>query len=291
MSEMEVGGPGLGRIHRQNNDKKYYCHFTGFLEGIAASGFVEVGEVTPLIDECKEFVRLASDNDADDIIQDFEADLLEHEGIENLVEIRVTEIDATCQKSRLNRFLGYCRGISCDGLITLSEAKGVLEFIDCNPDLSSNVGVKQIYVSCQDAVEDGIVDGNESIEICDAIERIVGDNYADTGVAQTEGVANYEEYRFEEFDREIDESVVVLTGCFKAKPRKILEDEIAARGAVIMRAVSGKTDFLIVGGKASRDWLELNRGTKIRKVQKLRLESVKPKFVSEYQLLRHIEWE
>ena len=291
MSEMEVGGPGLGKIHRRNNDKKYYCHFTGFLEGIAASGFVEVGEVTPLIDECKEFVRVASDNDADDIIQDFEADLLEHEGIESIVEIRVTEIDAACEKSRLNRFLGYCRGIACDGVITLSEAKGILEFIDRNPDLSSVVGVKQIYVSCLDAVEDGIIDGNESIEICEAIERIVGDNYADTGVAQTEGVANYDEHRFEDFEREVEGAVVVLTGCFKVNPRKILEDEIAARGAVIKRAVSGKTDYLIVGGKASRDWLELNRGTKIRKAQNLRLKSSKPKLVSEYQLLRHIDWE
>ena len=291
MSEMEVGGPELERIHGRNNDKKYFCHFTGFLEGIAASGFVEVGEVTPLLDECKEFVRVASDNDAEDIIQDFEADLLEHEGIENIVEIRVSEIDATCEKSRLNRFLGYCRGIACDGVITLSEAKGILDFIDRNPDLSSVVGVKQIYVSCLDAVEDGIIDGNESVEICDAIERIVGDNYVDTGVAQTEGVANYDEHRFEDFEREIYEAVVVLTGCFKANPRKILEDEIVARGAIVKRAVSGKVDFLIVGGKASRDWLELNRGTKIRKAQNLRLRSDKPKFVSEYQFLRHIDWE
>ena len=281
MSDLEVGGLGLARIHRRNNDKKFFCHFTGFLEGIAASGFVETGEKTPLIEECIEFVRVASDNDADDIIQDFEADLLEHEGIQNIVEMRVDEIDAACEKSRLNRFLGYCRGIACDGIITLSEAEGILDYMSHNPDLSSVVGVNQIYVSCIDAVEDGIIDQSESIEICEAIERIVGDNYADTGIAQTEGVANYDEHRFEDFEREIDGAVVVLTGGFKANPRKILEEEIESRGGVVKRNVSGKTDLLIVGGKASRDWLELNRGTKIRKAQSIRFNTNKPKFVSD----------
>lgn len=77
----------------------------------------------------------------------------------------------------------------------------------------------------------------------------------------------------------------MLTGTFKTTPRRDFEDGLAALGATITRHVSGKTDFLVVGGEASRDWIEMNRGTKMRKAQELRLKAEKPGFVSEAQLL------
>lgn len=68
MQDFEHGGPELARINRRNNDKKFFCHFTGFLEGISASGYLETGEVAPLLAECEEFVRRVRDGDALDII-------------------------------------------------------------------------------------------------------------------------------------------------------------------------------------------------------------------------------
>ena len=55
MSNFEVGGSRLARVHKLENDRKWYCYFTGFLEGIAASGQLEVGEVEPLLAQCREF--------------------------------------------------------------------------------------------------------------------------------------------------------------------------------------------------------------------------------------------
>jgi NAD-dependent DNA ligase len=279
MSELEHEGQELARIHKRNNDKKYFCHFTGFLEGIAASGYVEIGEVESLIAESAEFVRITSDGDANDIIEDFHADMLEFAMISSAVDIRLEEIDTTCEKSRLNRFLGFCRGVVCDGIITLKEAQGIVDFLENSPELVLVSGVRQIYITCIDVIEDGVVTPEESGEICEVIGYIVGDCYSDTGLAQTTGVANLHEATLENLDSDLDGMVIVLTGNFKTRPRSLLEDRLAEFGASISRNVSGRTDYVIVGGDASRDWIELNRGTKIRMAQKLRLNCIGSDFI------------
>ncbi|MCR8724004.1 BRCT domain-containing protein [Frigidibacter sp. ROC022] len=286
MAELEHNGVELSRIHRRNNEKKFFCHFTGFLEGIAASGYVEKGEVAPLIAECEEFVLRASDGDAYDIIEDFQSDLLEHATIADAARLRLSEIDPTCTKSSLNRFLGFCRGIVCDGRITLHEAQGLISYIERNPSIRDVVGVRQIFVTCADAIADGIIDDTESNEICDAIGHVVGDSYGDTGLAQTGGVANFEEYKISDINSDLENKRVVLTGSFSVSPRRIMEERISGFGAIVERAVTRKTDYLFIGGNASRDWIELNRGTKMIKSLKLRQTSNRPLFVSEHQFLR-----
>lgn len=287
MAQHEHGGRELGRIHKRNNDNKFFCHFTGFLEGIVASRAIEVGELEPLIAECKEFVRRVSDGDATDIIEDFEADLLEYEQIVDAVTFRNQGIDPNCEKSRLNHFLGYCRGIVCDARITMEEAQGIVNYLEGYPQLRLVAGVAQIFTTCIDAIEDGVIDAEEEAEICDVIGSIVGDCYGDTGLAQTFGVANVDEHKIEDLG-EMEGAVLVLTGTFHVKPRSKFEQELQGFGAVINKHVSGKTSYVIIGGEASRDWIEMNRGTKIRKAQEVRMESDRPLFVSESQLVRLI---
>jgi len=286
MSNLEHGGAGLGRIHQRNNDKKYFCHLTGFLEGVAASGYLEVGEIEPLVAECEEFVRRVSDGDANDIVQDFDAELLEYDTVYAFAESRSQDIDPTCEKSSLNRFLGFCRGVVCDGKIGTREAHAVVQRISESPELASTVGVHNILVSCLDALADGVVSPEESLDICNAISGVVGESYGDTGIAGSFGVAAFSEARLGRLEECFVEKTVVLTGNFRTNPRSILEAQLAELGAVIARHVAGNTDYLIVGGEASRDWIEMNRGTKMRKAQELRMHSIRPELVSEAQLLR-----
>lgn len=278
-------GDDLGRIHAKSNTSKLHCHFTGFLEGIIASGAIEAGEVEPLLAECTEFISLIYDGDASDIVQDFEADLLEHETLQGAVEIREQKIDSACEKSSLNRFLGFCRGVACDGLITIEEAHEITRRIESNPTFSRAVGVRQIFISCLDAIEDGIVDDEESNEICEAIGAVVGDCYGDTGISQPDGVANFEETRLGDINADLEAKIIVLTGKFRVVPRTGFEEDLAGLGAIVTKSITKKTDYLIVGGKASRDWIEMNRGTKMRKAEKMREQGEKLEFLSEAHLL------
>lgn len=204
----------------------------------------------------------------------------------DLIEVRISEIDASCQKSSLNRFLGFCRGIVCDGVITTREAQRLVEEVLNNKNLLESRGVRQIYISAVDALEDGIVSQEESLFICEVLGGIVGDCYGDTGLPQAFGVANFDEFKLSNLDEDLLDKTVVLTGTFSVVPRSHFEKNLQERGAILSRSVSGKTDYIIIGGEASRDWIEMNRGTKLIKAQELRAKTGRPDFVSESQLLR-----
>lgn len=289
MTQLPVGGYALAKIHAANNDKKYFCHLTGFLEGVIASGYLEKAEFAPLLVECREFFEKIGDPDAYDILEDFAADILDYETIKACAYSRAAEIDPTCDKSALNRFLGFCRGIACDGVIKVREAKSLVEILSNRQALLEVPGVLEIFNTASDAISDGIVEQEESEEIARAITAIVGDSYIDTGLSTAFGVAVFDEYRFSKFKDEVVGSIFVLTGSFKTSPRKRLELHLSNLGATVNNVVSGKTQFLIIGGEASRDWIEMNRGLKLRKALELRQKSASPHLVSEAQIMRHLK--
>ncbi len=267
MTKFDYGSPALGRIHEERNEEKYFCHLTGFLEGIIASGHLEAGEMEPLLAECIEFVDRISDHDAGDILEDFKAELLDFETVASCANFRASKIRSGDEKNDLNRFLGFCRGVVCDGKITIEEAKAIVGKIETNGFLLATIGVRQILVSCIDAIADGIISSEESAEICKAISEVIGDSYGDTGISSSFGVASFVETRLSSIDEDLIDRHVVLTGAFRTSPRTLLENRLAALGAVVAKSVSGSTHFLIVGGECSRDWIEMNRGTKMRKAQ------------------------
>lgn len=289
MSNFEHGSNDLGGIHRKANELKYFCYFTGFLEGIASSGAIEEGEFKPLLNQCAEFVLNTEDPDAADFIEDFEASILEHASILDAVEIRAEEIDINCEKSALNRFMGFCAGIACDDLIKIGEAQGVVDFAHHSPAILKDVNARSIVHCCKDAIEDGLIDAQESAEICAAITGLVGDCYADTGISSLGGVPVLPEGEVPENLHDLDGAMMVLTGNFDTQPRRLLEDELTVLGAKITKSVSGKTRYLIVGSEASRDWVSTHKGTKIKKALDLRESGDRPIFLAEGRLMNALQ--
>lgn len=288
LAEFEHGGKKLARVHAKANDQKYFCYFTGFLDGVAASGLLETGEVEPLIEQCAEFAQNTRDEDAVEFLQDFEANLLEHASIADAVHYRSQEIDVDCKKSTLNRFMGYCAGIACDDLITIDEAIGVVSYAEHHPEILSDNDAAAIVFCCQDAVLDGEIDQQESADICHAITGLVGDSYADTGISSLGSVPLFPEGDFPSNLVELDGMTLVFTGNFEITPRKLLEDQISEFGATIARSVTKKTDFVVVGHEAARDWVFTHKGNKLAKALAMFQEAGRPVLISENQLKRRL---
>lgn len=82
----------------------------------------------------------------------------------------------------------------------------------------------------------------------------------------------------------VTHAVFVMTGNFHYHPRRRFEERLLIAGMVAGRSLFKKTDFLVIGGRPSRDWLETNRGHKIIKALDLRNGSERPRLVSEAQL-------
>jgi hypothetical protein len=288
MPDLEHAGKDLANIHRKPNDKKYFCYFTGFLEGVAASGMIEDGEVSPLVQQCHEFALNISDPDALDFVQDFEAGLLEHGSVVDAIHYRAQTIDKACDKSSLNRFMGYCAGIACDDLIQLKEAIGIVEYAEQNPSILRDSSAAAIVFCCKDAVIDGMINEEESAEICEAITALVGDSYADTGISALGGVPVFSEGELPCTLHEMKGQVFVFTGNFEVTPRRIIEDQVTALNAKIAKSVTKKTDFVVVGAEAARDWVFTHKGLKLNKALKMHQDTGRPQFVSEAQLKKYL---
>ena len=288
MADFEHGGPKLAKVHGKSNDKKYFCYFTGFLEGIAASGALESGEVLPLLDQCAEFAQNTSDEDAIEFLRDFEVDLLEHGSIVDAVHYRMIKIDQNCTKSSLNRFMGYCAGIAGDDQITIGEAKGVVALSLANDAILQDSTAAAIVYCCEDAIIDGEIDCDESADICTAITALVGDAYADTGISALGSVPQFPEGSLPNRLSDIEGCTVVFTGNFEVVPRKVLEDEIAEFSAIIARSVTKKTDFVVVGHEAARDWSFTHKGNKLAKALDLFQATGRPALISENQLKKSL---
>lgn len=289
MSELEVGGHVLGKIHRANNDKKYFCYFTGFLEGIVASGAIETGEIEPLIAQCEDFVRNVNDCDANEIIEDFNADLLEHVSLTDAIEYRNREIDEQCKKSAVNRFLGFCAGISCDNIISELEAKALIVRGVSRPEILADPVARNLVYLCEEALDDGIIEPQESSEICEAITRLVGDAYCDTGISELGNMPVVEIHRLNGDLAYFDGATVVLTGAFSVRPRRKIEEKLVELGCQISKSVSKKTNIVVIASEASRDWVHTHKGTKMIKALSLREEYGSPQFVQEADLLTALD--
>ena len=281
MGELETGGPELSRIHRKSNDKKWFCYFTGFLEGVEASGRLERGEIEPLMQQCAEFVENVGDSDARDILEDFGADLLEYQSIADATDYRAREIDPSCDRSAKNRFNGFCAGIACDDLITEAEVQKALDLLRAYPELVEDRDVAALQTTLLDAKEDGIITPEESAEICRGISEIVGDSYSDTGFSSLGGVSVFKYAAFEEILPEIENHVFALTGAFALRPRRLIEDALRELGGEVGKKVTQKTTCLIVAMEASRDWIETHQGHKIKDAKRLYEEVGRPLILNE----------
>lgn len=285
----EISDASLAKVHFDANDKKFFCFFTGFLEGVLASQKLEEGEVEPLLAMCKEFIDRWSDGDAGDFLLDFEAEIFELDSVKVAVEIRLDDIDLSCDRSAMNRFLGLAAGVGCDGKIFDSEAQVLVEFSMDHPSILDDPYCRALIDDCKDALEDGVVDADEAEAICDSITRLVGDAYADTGIAALGNVPVFDSISIKNEVDPFGGKSFVLTGEFSINPRQLIVDRIVERGGLVAKSVSKKTDYVVVADGASRDWVLTHKGTKIIKAQELRECFERPDFLREGEILRLLE--
>jgi len=71
-----------------------------------------------------------------------------------------------------------------------------------------------------------------------------------------------------------EDQTFVLTGVFYFGSRAKCEEEIAQRGGLTRRSVSGSTSYIVIGGICNPQWLHANAGTKIEAAQQFRKEAI-----------------
>ena len=178
----------------------------------------------------------------------------------------------------ISELLGLMKGVLADGEVTEMEAGLLRDWACSHADAVEQWPVNRLKDRLDRIFADGGVDVAERRDLAELLEAIVGGR---AGIIVGEDAAT---------DLPLDRpapqllwtrSVFVFTGKFAFGPRLACERHVTSLGAVTERAVTKRTQYLVIGTFGSRDWVHTSFGRKIEKAVEYRDAGVSLAIVGE----------
>lgn len=163
------------------------------------------------------------------------------------------------QDRAIDELLGLARGLIADGVVNAAEADRVRRWVQQNPDACAFFPGRQLYERIMPIYEDGNVDGDEQQELLWLLQDLAGEDAGIDPDVRTSRLPLTDPAPPIVFEG----SRFTLTGRFIFGCRRLVSGEIESRGGLVDRDVGAKTDYLLVGSMASRDWKHTAFGRKI----------------------------
>ena len=155
-----------------------------------------------------------------------------------------------------------------DDVISLDEASKLYCMLKILPEASEDKTIRPIFSMLERAIADGEVDQSESLEIGRALKHFI-DPVASDG---------------DEGDIEFVGKNFVLTGNFEHGTKDSVASMIESRGGVLLKSVTKKCDYVVVGGFGNESWSMGNYGSKVKKALDWQAKGVPVRIVSEQEL-------
>ncbi len=178
----------------------------------------------------------------------------------------------------VSEMLGLVKGVLADGVVTEPEAVLFGDWLAQHPDAVEQWPVNVLKARLDRIFADGKVDERERRDLAQLLESIVG---GEAGIVAGEDAAT--ELPLDHPPPEITwpDSVFVFTGKFAFGPRAKCERHVVELGGLCERGVTRRTDYLVIGTFASRDWVQTSFGRKIEKAVRYRDKGVPVAIVAE----------
>lgn len=161
---------------------------------------------------------------------------------------------------KINKFLGFLKGIAADDTINEDEITALRKEILNNRNHIDEWPFNLLDATIKDIFKDNVFSKSEAKELCDLIQNITGTKFTQYGDAIGGATA-----LFDVPVSTFENKNVCPTGTFISGTRAAISRKIEALGANIQTNVTSQTNILIIGTLASRDWLYTSAGTKIEK--------------------------
>lgn len=155
-----------------------------------------------------------------------------------------------------------------DGIISSEEAYALLVLFDMFPEISDDPTLKPIISMLEEAFMDGCIDESESSRLIDALDHFVhpmGSDGCERNI-QFEG------------------RCFVLTGSFEHGSKESIALLIEKRGGIILKGVTKKCNYVIVGGCGNENWSMGNYGSKVKKALDWKARGVEMEILAETDL-------
>ena len=161
---------------------------------------------------------------------------------------------------------GLVKGIVCNNEINDSEILNLQRWLSDNDYLKGVYPYDKVVNAIEKILSDGIITDDEKIYLSQEFDEILNPAVSCTTL-------------------DLAGKTFCLTGDFKTGTKSEIEKKLSDKGAVKKGSVSGKLDFLFVGGLGSEAWKYGNIGGKIAKAQELQEKGKNIQIISEDDLI------
>lgn len=176
----------------------------------------------------------------------------------------IASISVALQQRQLTKatqtLLGICAGITSDAKINDQEISYLRTWISDHPEVVTSWPGNAIAKRIDDILSDGIITDEERQDLLSILQRVSGNEFAETGSATPAGPAI-------PFDDDPSIFFKHMTFCFTGQffygTRAACERAVMKLEAMPVDNVSGKLDYLVVGSVVSPDWANTTYGRKI----------------------------
>jgi len=175
---------------------------------------------------------------------------------------KIIALDTRRYFKSINTLMGIVSGIVCDDKLENSEFQYLSTWLTENSDLSQEYPASVIYRRVREVLRDGLITEEERIHLLNELKILSGNDFMATGSSLPDHISSV-------FDADphviIPGNVFVFTGEFMWGSRDSLHHAIEHRGGYFKKSVTNSTNYLVVGSKASPDWITENFGRKFQK--------------------------
>lgn len=298
----------INNFHKTKNNSKNIASWCGFLEGVMSCNDITFEELEALKQKTMLFVSKYSGDDrsiigdAKDLIENFLCDWdnlpqIQSEYVNDFLQIRIQEIVLEESYNSRNLLNGFLSGIATDGVITIKEANSALEKLKKFESISKDPPYSELMEIIDFYLSDGVIDQEESLELCEHIGRIVGNSFSDTGLVEPADIQSKHDF-LKEWNLPLSiGKTFLMTGNFKKTinlfpthiKRSAIEKVLIENGMIKAPAVSKTLGFLFISNDLSPNYATETAGTKILKARALIKDGVPIQLVSENLLWKEID--
>jgi len=210
----------------------------------------------------------------------------------SIVDDQGTPAPSIYQQRTIDRLvaemLGLAKGIICDGVVSDGEAVALKQWIAANPDVTASFPGNLLSQRIVGMFADGIIEDAEREELASILRDLTGELEDLTGSMNEPTALGFDDPHPSLF---FDGKLYVFTGQFAFGSRRDCEQHVTDRGGRVGSAVTGKTDFVVVGALASPAWIQSTYGTKLREAIERKQEGGKVRIVPESHFLEAIQYD
>lgn len=210
-------------------------------------------------------VRFARDL-IDRVLKKGAVDAQDHSALLNLTRPFVVDGHNTQETVCFQQLLGIVKGISADRQISESEARRLKDWISkCNANFSDGE-FSAIEKELDDVLADGVVDSEEESRLLALFDKIVNPMNSSCKAISYEG------------------KKFVLSGNFTFGEKSDVEAVIKERGGEVVKGVSGKVSYVVVGNEGSDKYANGEYGSKVKKAMELQSKGKPVQIIMESDL-------